>query len=463
MSVLGRAFGNVKCATAEPRGVTGDVRRAVGFLVVGAIGLVTPLLKAHAGGTLAAVGTVAPFIAVAAVALASTRGPLFEAFAYEGDREAGRLYGLASFALAIAGLAILLVGFGLPTAAFVVAVFVFTTGNLAQDLVWRRTPRPVVATAAYAAVGTVGGIASIIAVGALGGSVPSPPLTVFVAASGALLGALVRSALYVRDDSLVLLSTGLVVWFLLELEAGTPGPTARRIGIGLALTVALGYVAYALGTASVTGMLTGVLLALFAVVLGGYGWFVVLVTFFGLGGLASKYRYEEKLERGIAQENEGARGSGNVLANSAVALVAVVAYAASGQVGVDAALFRFAFAGAVAAALADTFSSEFGGLFDSPRLVTTFERVDPGTDGAVTPQGAVAGLTGAAIIGGLGGAFFEFEPSTVALVTAAGVVGMTADSILGATLEGTRLGNQGVNLLATLTAGLAAAGGAVLL
>jgi uncharacterized protein (TIGR00297 family) len=303
----------------------------------------------------------------------------------------------------------------------------------------------------------------VVVVGTLGGSVPSPPLTVFVAASGALLGALVRSALYVRDDSLVLLSTGLLVWFLLELEAGTAGPTARRVGVGLALTVALGYVAYALGTASITGMLTGVLLALFAVVLGGYGWFVLLVTFFGLGGLASKYRYEEKLERGVAQENEGARGSGNVLANSAVALVAVVAYAASGQVGVDASLFRVAFAGAVAAALADTFSSEFGGLFDSPRLVTTFERVDPGTDGGVTWQGAVAGLAGAAIIGGLGGAFFEFEPSTVALVTAAGVVGMTADSILGATLEGTRLGNQGVNLLATLTAGLVAAGGAVLL
>ena len=465
MSVLGRAFGNIKCATAKPRGVTGDVRRAVGFLLVGTIGLAAPLLEAHAGGRLAAVGTVAPFIAVAAVALASTRGPLFEAFAYEGDRKAGRLYGLASFALAVAGLAILLVGFGLPTAAFVIAVFVFTTGNLSQDLIWRRTPRPVVATAAYAAVGTLGGIASVVAVGTLGGAVPSPPLTVFVAASGALLGALVRSALYVRDDSLVLLSTGLLVWFLLELETGTPGPTARRVGVGLALTVALGYVAYALGTASITGMLTGVLLALFAVVLGGYGWFVLLVTFFGLGGLASKYRYEEKLERGIAQENEGARGSGNVLANSAVALVAVVAYAyaASGQVGVDAALFQFAFAGAVAAALADTFSSEFGGLFDSPRLITTFERVDPGTDGAVTPQGAVAGLAGAAIIGGLGGAFFEFGPSTVALVTVAGVVGMTADSILGATLEGTRLGNQGVNLLATLTAGLAAAGGAVLL
>ena len=51
----------------------------------------------------------------------------------------------------------------------------------------------------------------------------------------------------------------------------------------------------------------------------------------------------------------------------------------------------------------------------------------------------------------------------MALVAVAGFAGMTADSILGATLEGTHLGNQGVNLLATLTAGLVAAGGAVLL
>ena len=463
MSVCGHGFGKVKWATAESRCVTGDVRRAVGFLAVGAIGLAAPLLDGHASETLTAAGTVAPFLLVAAFALVSSEGRLFELFAYEADRQEGRLYGLASFALAVAGLAILLVGFGLPTAVFVAAVFVFTTGNLAQDLVVRRYPDPVVGTAAFAGAGTLGGVASVSVAGALGASVPSPALGVFVAASGALLGALIRSALYIRDDSLVLLSSGLLIWLLVELEAGTPGPSVERVGAGLALTVALGFVAYALGTASITGMLTGVLLAFFAVVLGGYGWFVLLVTFFGLGGLASKYRYDEKLERGIAQENEGARGSGNVLANSAVALVAVVAYASSEFVGVGASMFQFAFAGAVAAALADTFSSEFGGLFDAPRLITTLERVEPGTDGGVTWQGAVAGLVGAGIIGGLGGVFFEFTTLSVALVAATGFAGMAVDSVLGATLEGGRLGNQSVNLLATLSAGLLAAAGSGLL
>jgi uncharacterized protein (TIGR00297 family) len=463
VSVRGHAFGKVKWATTESRAVTGDVRRAVGFFLVGAIGLIAPLLDGHADETLAAVGTVAPFVLVAVVALVSREGRLFETFAHEGDREEGRLYGLASFALAVAGLAILTVGFDLPTTGFVAAVFVFTTGNLAQDLLARRIPGAVAGTTAFAAVGTLGGVASMSVAGLLGAATPSPPLAVFVAASGALLGALIRSALYIRDDSLVLLSGGLVIWLLIELEAGTPGPSLGRVAAGLALTVALGYVAYALGTASITGMLTGVLLAFFAVVLGGYGWFVLLVTFFGLGGLASKYRYDEKLERGIAQENEGARGSGNVLANSAVALVAVIAYAASDHVGMDASLFRVAFAGAVAAALADTFSSEFGGLFDSPRLITTFERVAPGTDGGVTWQGAVAGLAGAAVIGGLGGIFFGFTLVAIALVALAGFAGMTVDSVLGATLEGGRLDNQSVNLLATLSAGLiAAAGGALL-
>ena len=162
-----------------------------------------------------------------------------------------------------------------------------------------------------------------------------------------------------------------------------------------------------------------------------------------------------------SQDDEGARGGGNVLANSAVALVAVVAYAASDHLGVDPAVFRFAFGGAVAAALADTFSSEFGGLFDSPRLITTFEPVSPGTDGGVTWQGAVAGAAGAGIIAALGGLFFGFGDLAVATVFGAGFGGMVVDSVLGATVEGERIGNQAVNLLATLSAGATAGAVAV--
>jgi uncharacterized protein (TIGR00297 family) len=440
--------------------VTGDTARAVGYLVVGSLAFSAPLLDDRVGETAAAVGTVAPLALVAVLALASRRGPLFDLFARARDKEEGRLYSLASFALAVTALAVLFIAFELPTVAFVAAVFVLTVGTLGRTLArpWIRTA--VAGAAVFAVAGTLGAIAAIFVAGELGATVPSVSLVVFVAASGAVLGALIRSTLTPQDDPLVLLSTALLVWFLLGLELD---PTPRRMAVGIAVTVLLGYVAYALGTASVTGMLTGVLLALFAVVLGGYGWFVLLVTFFGLGGLASKYRYDEKLDRGIAEKNEGARGGSNVLANSAVALVAIVAYAASDQVGLDPIVFQFAFGGAVAAALADTFSSEFGGLFDSPRLITTLEPVSPGTDGGVTWQGALVGAVGSGIIAALGGLFFGFDSIAVLTVLGAGFLGMVVDSVLGATLEGERIGNQAVNLLATLTAGLAAAAVAGLL
>jgi len=306
--------------------VTGDVQRAVGYLLVGSLALLAPLLAGRVDATLAAVGTVAPFVLLATIALASTDGPVFEFFARRGDREEERLYSLASFALAVCALAVLFVALDLPLVAFVAAVFVLTAGNLGQLLAFSRTGAPIVGAAAFVAFGTVAAVGAVYTAGELGGPVPPFPTVLFVTASGAIVGAIVRATLSPSDDSSALLSTALVVWFLSGLD---PVAGIVPVAIGLGATVALGYAAYALGTASTTGALSGVLLSLWAVVLGGYGWFALLVTFFGLGALASKYRYEEKLDRGIAQENEGARGGSNVLANSAVALVAIVAAAAA--------------------------------------------------------------------------------------------------------------------------------------
>ncbi|OYR82005.1 hypothetical protein DJ72_09855, partial [Halorubrum distributum] len=266
--------------------------------------------------------------------------------------------------------------------------------------------------------------------------------------------ALVRSLVFSRDAHITSILVAFTVWGFLALEP-TVGPLL--IVVGLAVTGALGYVSFAIGTASVAGMLTGVVSALLAVVLGGVGWFLTLMSFYAIGGLASKYRFDEKAARGVAQENEGARGTGNVLANSAVALAAVVGYAAAPHLAVPAAPFGFAFAGATATAMADTLSSEIGGLFDGPRLVPTLRRVEPGTDGAITWQGELSGLSGALLVGLLaaGGApvLDPVAPGGVAAggaVVAAGVAGMTVDSLLGALVEGDRIGNQAVNFLATL-------------
>jgi len=190
------------------------------------------------------------------------------------------------------------------------------------------------------------------------------------------------------------------------------------------------------------------------------------MAFYAVGGLASKYRFDEKVDRGVAQENDGARGTGNVLANSAVALVALVGCAAAGHVDAPETVFRLAFAGAIATAMADTLSSEIGGLFDRPRLITTLQPVGPGTDGAVTWQGEVAGLAGASLIAGIAIVEVPLGDPVVAgaplvgagVILLAGLSGMTVDSLLGALIEGNLVGNQTVNFLATLSGAVVAIG-----
>jgi len=443
--------------------VTTAVRRAGAFAAVASLALVAPLVVSIEEPAIATVAAIGPFLLVVVFALSvNDDHVLFELFARPGDRRDGTLYGLAGFSLAAAGVAILSVGFGMPAHVYVGTVVLLGLGNLAAQLVRTVSTGAVVVTAGFVAGAAVAASLAQLFTVELSGAGVSVPEIVFLAASGGLLAALLREVLFRRDDALVMVTVALVLWLFASIPVGI---TATRIGVALAVTVVLGYASYALETASLAGMLTGVLLSLLTIVLGDYGWFLMLVAFFGIGGLSSKYQYDKKRDRGIAEENEGARGTGNVLANSLVALVAVLGAAASSHefvsgLGISEGVFFYAFAGAVGAALADTLSSEIGGLYDNPRLITTLAVVEPGTDGAVTWQGELAGLGGSLTVAGI--AFVAFEavgPLGAACIVAASAVGMTVDSLLGATIEDRVTGNQGVNFLATL----AAAGSGVLL
>ncbi len=434
--------------------MTDPLRRAGGFAAVGTLALAAPALGRAAAIPFALVAVCAAFVV--------DEGALFDLFARPGDEREGRLSGLAGFALAAAGLAVLTAFSGsaatMPVPVYVASVLVLAYGNLGERLVERSTDDPFLATAGFATAGFAAALAGQTAVVGLAAdpSVAAPRFA-FLAAAAALAAALFRTVLYVQDDPLVMVSVGVLLWLF---DAVAVDVTATAVGVALALTAVLGVVSYVIGTASVTGMLTGVLLGLLTVVLGGFGWLLVLLTFFGVGGLSTKFRYERKLERGVAEDDGGARGTENVLGNAAVALVAVVGFAAADLVPgrpVDPAVFRLVFAGSLAAAMADTLSSEVGGLFDGPRLVTTLERVAPGTDGAVTWQGTAAGVVGAATVAAVSLLFVTAPAAVVAGVVAlAGVTGMFADSLLGATVEGDRVGNEAVNLLATATGGAVA-------
>ncbi|WP_394739260.1 DUF92 domain-containing protein [Natronococcus roseus] len=431
--------------------MTEPVRRAGVFALLCTLSLAVPLLGPEIAAALAAV--------VLLGAVAVTDGPIFDLLAYPDDYEDGRLYGLIAFVLAGVALGLLAVQSSMTSAIFVGTVFLIGYGNFGERLVRTRTDSDVAHAAGFCLIATVAAVVGQAAtVTVTGGSIPSAlPTILFLAASGALLAALLRDVLLLYDDPVVMLSVGLLLWLLAELD---PALGAAEIAIALAITAALGYASYALETASIAGMLTGVLLGLLTIVLGGYGWFVVLISFFAIGGLSTKFRYDRKEDLGVAEDNNGARGTGNVLGNAAVGLVAVLGYAASEAafLPIDAELFLFAFAGSVATAMSDTLSSEIGSVFEQPRLITTLEPVEPGTDGGVTWQGEVAGVVGAAIVAVISYALFaEVGVVGAAIIVTAGFVGMTVDSLLGATLEGPLLGNQGVNFLATLSGAIVCA------
>lgn len=437
--------------------MTSSVRRAGVVAGLSTLSLAVPVLGPAGAAPIAAV------VLVAAVSISD--GRLFDLLALPADRSDGRLTSLIVLVVAVILLGILAGATSLSWAVFVGTLLLVGYGTFAAELVresWGDAA-PAVAYCVGGGLAAVGGIAlthaaiAEVSAGLL-------PTVVFLGVSGALAAAIVREQLPHYDDPLVLLAVGLLLWLLESLE---PVIGSLELAIALAVVVGLGSLSYLLDTASVAGMLSGVLLSFLTIVLGGWGWFLLLISFFAIGGLSTKYQYERKAENGVAEANDGARGSSNVFSNSAVALVAVLGYAASDTslLGIDsayAAVFLYAFAGAIATALGDTLSSEIGGLYDEPRLITTLQPVEPGTDGGVTWQGEVAGLAGAGVVGVIaGGAFATVPPVGVALIVFAGLAGMTVDSLLGATVEGTYVGNQGVNFLATLAGSVVAAVAAI--
>lgn len=430
--------------------MTQRLRRAGAFAVVSLLSLSAPVLGAATAVLFAAIGLAAAFVV--------DRGRLFELFARPGDRQDGQLNGLAGFGFAAAGLALLL---ALPQAAMPVDIFVATLlilgfGNLGVAAVRSYRQNAFLGVAGFAAGGIPAAVGGQYLVARLDRVAVDWAAVIFLAVIGTLIAALLRELLYERDDPLVVWSVGLSSWFLNGLIG--PVPWVELVA-AIGVTVGLGWLSYALGTANVSGMLTGVLLGVLTIVLGGFGWFAVLIAFFSVGALASKYRYSEKQSRGVAEDNDGARGAGNVVANAGVALVAVVAAAAATRFNAGGLLrlaLSFAFAGSLATALGDTLSSEIGSLFDDPRLITTFEPVEPGTDGAITWQGEVAGLAGVGGIAVLAAALMPLGSPLIGgvIVAVGGFAGVTADSLLGAAIEGNRLGNQSVNFLSTLIGGL---------
>jgi uncharacterized protein (TIGR00297 family) len=204
------------------------------------------------------------------------------------------------------------------------------------------------------------------------------------------------------------------------------------------LIVVIGLITYLRKALDLFGSIFMIIMGIIIIFTAGANWLMLIFIFLILGLISTKYKHQYKKDIGVY---EGTRSLKNVISNGIVPFV----MAAFGNYG--------GFIGSIATATADTLASEVG-VVEQPRLITTFKKVPPGTDGGISVVGTAAGIIGAGIIGVSAYILGIFPDPLVTLKISiiAGTVGCFVDSILGAVLERRNyISNEYVNLIATIT------------
>ena len=223
------------------------------------------------------------------------------------------------------------------------------------------------------------------------------------------------------------------------------------LAAALVVTGLFAGLAYALGMVSRGGAVGGFVVGTAIYASLGPGGFAVLALFVVGGSALTRLGYRRKEQSGAAEARGGRRGARNAVANCGVAVACALLAALTSSEA-----FAAAFVASLGAAFADTSESEVGGLARStPRLITTLRRVPPGTDGAISVPGTLAGVAAAGLTALLGLALGLVDaPEAALLVACASFLGTVADSLVGALAP--RLGNELTNVLCTLVAALLA-------
>jgi uncharacterized protein (TIGR00297 family) len=199
--------------------------------------------------------------------------------------------------------------------------------------------------------------------------------------------------------------------------------------------------------------------ALGVLIWGTLGWqgYLVVMFYFLVGSGVTRIGMAQKEAEGIAEKRSGARGPENVWGSALTG-----ALCALGTLFVDAPYRNLLLLGYVASfctKLSDTSASEVGKAYGKRTfLITTFQPVARGTEGAVSLEGTLAGIVASAAIAFVGWGVGLINLTGVLFCVIAAFIATNLESVIGATLQSKFdwMTNEVVNIINTLIGAIAA-------
>lgn len=192
---------------------------------------------------------------------------------------------------------------------------------------------------------------------------------------------------------------------------------------------------------------------------GCLGWrgYAVVMVYFLVGSAVTRIGMARKEAAGIAEKRSGMRGPENVWGSAlagtlcALGILWLSYWNSDGGVWID--LLRLGYVASFSTKLADTTASEVGKAYGKHTfLITTLKPVPPGTEGAVSLEGTLAGVAASGAIALLGWALGLISPLFVLLCLVAAFIATNLESVIGATLQSQWdwLTNELVNVINTV-------------
>ncbi len=196
-------------------------------------------------------------------------------------------------------------------------------------------------------------------------------------------------------------------------------------------------------------------------IFGCLGWrgYAVMMVYFLAGSGVTRIGMAKKEAAGIAEKRSGARGPENVWGSAFVATICAIGFwmlkvwnyrelmQVGGQVEklpyhwaiVLPPLLLLAYTASIATKLSDTAASEVGKAYGKRTfLITTLRPVPPGTEGAVSLEGTIAGIIASFLIAivawGLGMIPHQ-SPIGIVICLVSAFVATTIESVIGATIQ----------------------------